>query len=113
MKFDYIGAPWNYPISDVGNGGLSLRRVETMLSICKDPKNTRKVRHRNGTIHYLMNEDIYFAFYLQRVPNVLLPTKEQAREFSVETIYYGKPVGLHRPHFGEFPKEWTTELFET
>jgi hypothetical protein len=84
LKYDYIGAPWTKPKegSFIGNGGLSIRTKQKMIDIVKN----------NNT--YLPEwEDIYFVKHLKDN----LPTIDVAMRFSVEDIFYPKPIGLHNP----------------
>jgi hypothetical protein len=98
LKYDYIGAPWRikyyYPFGchEIGNGGLSLRRVETMINIIRKKDDNE----HNG------NEDGYFGFRCLRY-GYTLPSCSVASSFSVETIYYHDPCGMHKPHIGNFP----------
>jgi hypothetical protein len=109
LQYDYVGAPWNFNFSRVGNGGLSLRKVSTMIEICRTcPRYIRN--NSTKELCRLDNEDIYFAFYLERM-HFRVPTVKIASEFSVETIYYNQPCGLHQPHFDQFPSHWRDELF--
>jgi hypothetical protein len=104
LQYDYVGAPWkNYSIATIGNGGLSIRNVATMLKICQTCP-----RYNTGL--NLANEDIYFAYYLKKRGD-FLPTVRQASEFSVETVYFDRPCGLHQPHFDNFPRHWRTSWF--
>ena len=97
LQYDYVGAPWCVKwlnCLEVGNGGLSMRNVQTMkLLTQKYPK-------------YTMNEDIWFSFMLleeQKVnPNIKIPTIDIAKQFSVETIFYEDPCGMHKPHLDKF-----------
>jgi len=93
--YDYVGAPWCVKwlgCLEVGNGGLSLRNVQTMLDItCKKP--------RAGMI----NEDIYFSYYCLQDPDIHVPTFDLARSFAVETVYHENPCGMHQPHISRFP----------
>lgn len=61
--FDYIGAPWPSDhlmaqglnnISLVGNGGLSLRKISTMIELCKTDIKTKNVKIRY-TFKYIYN----------------------------------------------------------
>ena len=79
MNYDYVGAPW---IDGVGNGGLSLRRKSKMLEILKNKIYT------TGS-----NEDAYFITY----ENINKPSIEEAKNFSVETVFYDKSFGVHNP----------------
>lgn len=96
LEYDYVGAPWYKEWIEgvrVGNGGLSLRNTEKMLTICN---NLRKSPVAN------MNEDIYFSYMCKEL-NFKVPTLEDAKKFSVETIYYPDPIGIHKPHLDKFP----------
>lgn len=109
LKFDYVGAPWStrwMGILDNGNGGLSIRKVRTMLDIIKfHPRYSEW--YKKLVIPDLQNEDVYFSFWLfqdQHInPRLCLPTVEEAREFSVETMYHLNPCGMHRPNLIAFP----------
>lgn len=86
-NYDYIGAPWVH-ISDnqqVGNGGLSLRKVDTMIHI------TKKYPWDGNA------EDIYFqqSFTKEglKMPNKYSPIM---KAFSVESIMHENPVGVHK-----------------
>jgi hypothetical protein len=96
FQYQYVGAPWLIYGRDierapnvvfgnklVGNGGFSLRNVARMKYICKNvPYTTNR-----------MNEDIFITNNLK---DDEIPTVDEAKEFSVEMIYYDDPVGLHR-----------------
>ncbi len=99
MEYDYVGAPWAHPVRGsngallrFGNGGLSLRNRLMSLAITKKRKWMGQP------------EDIYFAqhFLADRAAN--LPDQATAARFSVETLYYSNPMGLHnaRRHLGAF-----------
>jgi hypothetical protein len=82
IEYDYVGAPWLD--SDIGgNGGLSLRRKSKMLEIIDKCK-------YNG-----MNEDQYFSWGCEGVI-INMPSKNKAKEFSIETIYNEKSFGIHK-----------------
>jgi hypothetical protein len=92
-NYDYIGAPWGH-ISwthQVGNGGLSLRKVDTMIRITnKHPWNGKA-------------EDIYFQHAFVK-EGLQMPNKysDIMRSFSVETIMNSNPVGVHK-YWKHFP----------
>ena len=92
LHYDYIGAPWIKPKENVyiGNGGLSLRTKETMISI------TTSYQDENEP-----QEDIFFITYLKEN----LPSIEIASQFSVEDVYYHNPLGIH------LSKKLDSELF--
>jgi len=99
LEYDYIGAPWRHahclPLGiRVGNGGLSLRQTHKMMYITMNCKNIDD-----------WYEDIYFSFWSYRL-GYRMPTTEIAKTFSVETMFYRDPMGMHKPHLEFFtPKE--------
>jgi hypothetical protein len=96
FQYSYVGAPWtgypnDYPDNPhikvgnklVGNGGFSLRNVKRMIEVCeKCPKLNKK-----------LGEDVHLTNCLLEYE---LPSKEIAKKFSVEWIYYDNPCGLHQ-----------------
>lgn len=82
LVYDYVGAPW---VSDnkVGNGGLSLRKKSKMLEIIKS----------KGYVQ--LNEDIYFSSDINNNIQYNVPDYTLARMFSVETLFYDRPFGVH------------------
>jgi len=97
LEYVYVGAPWKtgLPWSEVtggiGNGGLSLRKKSSMLHI---------IRHYKHPYKGIMNEDIYFSMGCQYL-KMNRPSYDLAKTFSVETVFYPDPIGLHKPHFSE------------
>lgn len=83
--YDYIGAPWYHIGKEVGNGGLSLRSKKMMLDIINH------VQYKES-IHG--NEDVYFSKLIKSVGGIIAST-EVAAHFSVETMYYDRPIGIH------------------
>ena len=79
LDYDYVGAPWKSN-GQVGNGGLSLRKKTKMLEIINNKK-------WNGSI----NEDYFFSYY----PGMNKPTLNQAKTFSIETIFHEHSFGIH------------------
>jgi hypothetical protein len=71
--YDYVGAPW-IPCADtphitaekVGNGGLSLRRVESFLRVLRSPR-------------YFLEPEEYWRQYAARTPNPLVRAVNQPR----------------------------------
>jgi hypothetical protein len=90
LQYDYIGAPWDLSFFlhnkqyRVGNGGFSLRTRSKILALLAlvpyDPK---------------LPEDVWYAQNMHRV-NGSIPSIEIAKTFSVESMYYERPVGVHR-----------------
>lgn len=95
MDYDYVGAPWHEVPrglwkTQVGNGGLSLRRKSAMLKIA------RTVPYSPGYA-----EDMYFSEGCDKL-GMKKPTWEKAKEFAIETQSSSKSFGIHRAW------RWTT-----
>ncbi|MEP7320961.1 MAG: DUF5672 family protein [Saprospiraceae bacterium] len=92
LKYDYIGAPWSKHNRDlfsiplnIGNGGFSLRNRDKMIQILE------KIPYNPD-----VPEDIYFANAFYELSGVL-PSFQVQKRFSVEQIYYEKPLAVHAP----------------
>lgn len=92
LKYDYVGAPWTnknlkcFSIpKNIGNGGFSLRRRDKMLEIINS------YAYQKG-----IPEDIYFAHGFQKTGGTL-PSLTVKKRFSVEHLYYDKPLAVHAP----------------
>jgi len=83
IQYDYVGAPWDFQ-QDGGNGGLSLRTKSVMLDVIKNHPRAKG-----------MNEDIYFSKYIPE--HGKLAPRDVCMRFSVETVYYPTPFGIHAP----------------
>ena len=92
LHYDYVGAPWSDEavpaIFDkqyhVGNGGFSIRtrsKVLALLALVKYDPN--------------LPEDVWYAHNMHLV-NGSIASIEVAKTFAVESIYYERPVGIHR-----------------
>lgn len=92
-NYDYVGALFSRshvegkPNRVIGNGGLSLRKVETMLEISR--KYGPLPLDKNNT----MNEDVFFSKYCEKFPSI-----EDANSFSVEHISHPSPFGHHQAY---------------
>ncbi|CAF0931005.1 unnamed protein product [Didymodactylos carnosus] len=88
LRWDFIGAPWhkkfNLPVS-VGNGGFSLRNKTLSMKLLK-------LKPYDGSVP----EDVWYSMHFHLVNGTVAPL-EVARTFSVESIYYDRPVGMHKP----------------
>jgi hypothetical protein len=102
LKYDYIGAPWPFQ-EHGGNGGLSLRTKQVMLDITKALK-------YNMSVHG--NEDIYFCNYMNSNNMTGLAPRSECLRFSVETIFYPDPIGIHAAD-KYLPKEQVDKLTST
>lgn len=80
LQYDYVGAPWqvSYEGVNIGNGGLSLRKVDTMLHIT-----------RTFACNDSEHEDLYFSRALKQMQDagqrVALPSVAVASNFAYET----------------------------
>jgi hypothetical protein len=81
MKYDYVGAPW--PWKKVGNGGFSLRKKTKMLEILRASPPPNEY------------EDHIFSYGTDSV-KPWKPDFEEAKEFSVETVYSPRSFGIHK-----------------
>lgn len=84
LNYDYIGAPWPWHHLPVGNGGFSIRNKRAMLTVLD----------RFGPLRGPY-EDQFFCAALQQL-KANLPTKEVAREFSVEQLFHSNPFAFHK-----------------
>jgi len=90
LQYDYIGAPWDLSFFTfnqtyrVGNGGFSLRTRSKILALLESVPYNKKIP-----------EDVWYAQNMHRV-NGLIPSIEIAKTFAVESMYYERPVGVHR-----------------
>ena len=92
MKYDFVGAPWSglnmikYSIPvNIGNGGFSFRNRNKMIQILEE------VPYKNE-----LAEDIFFANGFYQLGGKLPPMNIH-KKFSVEQIYYNKPLAVHAP----------------
>ena len=113
LEYDYIGAPWidRFYGMEIGNGGLSLRKVKTMIHIIK----TFPLEGRYE------NEDIYFAqgvydLAKQKKFPVRIPPVHVAAKFSYEAGALPRVAsfGVHKlPRHKISQKETISALFKT
>ena len=100
LQYDYVGAPWKKMRSllnpskflHIGNGGLSLRRRQTMIkatSLLELPRHRELIGHHEDQV-------ICSILYSRLLSNVKLPPINLAREFSVESIPHPDPIGVHQ-----------------
>lgn len=64
----------------VGNGGLSLRRVESFKQACIDDRST--IEQFNSSTHHLSNEDVFWATIPQ---GFIYPSQDEALKFAFDT----------------------------
>ncbi|MDQ7948441.1 MAG: DUF5672 family protein [Pedobacter sp.] len=145
--YDYIGAPWYRPDklnrnvlfqffesvkllfkknktyalrhNKVGNGGLSLRKIEASLKIL-DQAPTALVKKYTGQNGDAYNEDIFWSLEAPKLANFHIPHWQEAMEFAVE-FYPSKayqflggnlPFGCHAPsrHEPEFWRKFISSI---
>lgn len=94
--YSWVGAPWNMDTLG-GNGGLSLRHVPSIVKVLE--KETRPA----GISIW---EDRWFADKLDKLPPASI-----TRTFSVESVYYERPLGYHLRGSGALldPVIWRNE----
>ena len=95
LKYDLVGAPWDFPHDRnhilngiVGNGGFTLRKKSKMLEIlaaCKYPYTDKSFASENTFISNCNSI------------TVNKPTFEEAKKFSSETAIDSESFGLHKP----------------
>jgi len=83
LHYDYVGAPWKDRA--VGNGGFSLRKRSRMLAILNSFPFTVKFGY----------EDVIFS-YGSKTVKPWKPSFEEAKEFSLETVYCETFFGVHK-----------------
>uniref|UniRef100_A0A6C0IIA4 DUF5672 domain-containing protein n=1 Tax=viral metagenome TaxID=1070528 RepID=A0A6C0IIA4_9ZZZZ len=110
LDFDYVGAPWKLN-KNVGNGRLSLGKKNKNvgnggLSLGKKNNNVGNgglsLRKKNKMLEILqskplenINEDVFFSSNINSSIQYNVPDYILAQKFSVETVFYDKPFGIH------------------
>jgi hypothetical protein len=111
LKYDYIGAPWDFISSKVwlinsnihvpvGNGGFSLRTKQIMVDII----------HKASTRYIHDSEDVYFSKFMQRFNIGNLPDPATAFKFSSEKLVNKNSFGGH--DFFNFESDWVSRCNE-
>lgn len=86
LEYDWVGAPWNPGGTWGGNGGLSLRRVSSIIDILH-----HATREEGGA-----PEDVWLAERLAARPNARMANGTASLTFSGE-MFSGIPVDLDNP----------------
>lgn len=83
--YDYVGAPWKWAHrkDGGGNGGLSLRKVQSFIDIL-------------GKHEYPMSVNVAEDLFFDSLPLKFAPF-DVAQRFSVESVWYAAPFGCHKP----------------
>ncbi|GBF99982.1 hypothetical protein Rsub_13114 [Raphidocelis subcapitata] len=130
LSYDYVGAPWTrerWGDAPGGNGGLSLRRRSRMLAALDalapgGPQQGGGGGPQEGAAgppwamsaldapRAVGNEDQTFSVLLAAM-GAHLPTRDVARTFAVETVFYGAPFGVHK-FWAYMTAEQSERLFE-
>jgi hypothetical protein len=104
--FDYVGAPWektwpgpnkyimeNINNEMIGNGGVSIRRIDVMKNIC-----IKYSKYKNN-LHYdkiqQQPEDVYFSYYCKK-EGLNMPKYEEGQKFSTEQVVNNDSCGFHK-----------------
>lgn len=112
-EWDFVGAPIAPPFGAGYNGGLSLRNPKLLLDLVRDPvandfeallRASAQAPEGTEKPPWAEFEDQWFYHALRaHRPDAKLPPPEVAMTFSVETVWYDKPLGYHQPF------RWLTE----
>ena len=90
LDYDWVGAPWNRAGRYGGNGGLSLRKVSSIITVLQN-----QIRINNTE-----PEDVWLSDRLGHLTGAKLANGTTANEFSVENTYTERPMGYHLGHSG-------------
>ena len=122
LKYDYIGAPYDDDSvmfydsgSQVGNGGFSLRNIESCLNLVQDNQELLRSLFFKDIGRY--GEDIFFSYCGKRFINGFeIAPVEVAQKFSLESNFHGLmnnfpetiPFGCHNWYKREYFywKQW-------
>jgi len=85
LQYDWVGAPWSTEHRYGGNGGLSLRRVSSIIQV---------LRHQQR-LEGSEPEDVWLTERLGHLPNPKVANGTEAQTFSVEGIGSETPMGYH------------------
>ncbi|KAL9037137.1 MAG: hypothetical protein Q9214_005831 [Letrouitia sp. 1 TL-2023] len=91
LEYDWVGAPWNRAGRYGGNGGLSMRKVSSIITVLRN-----QVR-----INYSEPEDVWLSERLGHLPGAKLANGTISNVFSVENTYADNPMGYHLGHSGK------------
>ncbi|APA08349.1 hypothetical protein SS1G_13279 [Sclerotinia sclerotiorum 1980 UF-70] len=86
IQYDYIGAPWSAKSTHGGNGGLSLRRVSSILRVLENERR----KPGDGAL-----EDLWLSNALNRLEGSKMANAEVSKTFSVESVWDDAPLGYH------------------
>lgn len=86
IQYDYIGAPWSTKSTYGGNGGLSLRRVSSILKVLGEE------RRKSGDGQL---EDLWLSNRLNKLQGSKMADANVSKSFSVESVWDDAPLGYH------------------
>jgi hypothetical protein len=92
--YDYVGAPWfenqvGGVSSLVGNCGLCICSRNIFIDLCRNNSFDKfKKEHKTEAI------DLFFSSKIHNKPCSVV-----AKAFSVENVFYDRPIGVHKPFF--------------
>ncbi|RDW89561.1 hypothetical protein BP6252_01593 [Coleophoma cylindrospora] len=104
FDYDLVGAPIRKDLGQGYNGGLSLRKRSTILRVLKEWRWSAQDGDRfedqwyYNRFHKLQLREKQAGKSPQDEGAINLPNMEIARTFSVETIDYPHPLGVHQVH---------------
>ncbi|KAI4219567.1 MAG: hypothetical protein LQ349_008316 [Xanthoria aureola] len=90
LEYDWVGAPWSRNGRYGGNGGLSMRKVSSIIKVLK-----HQIRIPNSE-----PEDVWLSTRLGHLTGGKLANGTISNEFSVENTYTERPMGYHLGHSG-------------
>lgn len=117
IKYDYVGAPWTSIFdnkgSNVGNGGLSLRKKSKSIEIL-DKCNLESECYK--TILCDSEDLIMSKTHLNNCSsiNIYKPSNDEAKNFAIETVKNDKSFGIHKPWKYiniDYMKDWCPDVF--
>lgn len=85
LEYDWIGAPWNGDSRYGSNGGLSLRRVSSIITVLENQKRQELSEP----------EDVWLTERLCHLPKSRVANGSDSLKFSGEPIWYEEPLGYH------------------
>ena len=112
LGYDYIGAPWfeidvgknEARVTQCGNGGFSLRRIDKFIEVCKN--------HASEADNDLTPEDVFFSNNCVNEMNIspVAVGKEFSFEVGPSVLFKANnnklPMGCHKPYLFEFNTFW-------
>ncbi|KUJ20189.1 uncharacterized protein LY89DRAFT_549666, partial [Mollisia scopiformis] len=102
FQYDFVGAPIAAGLGKGYNGGLSLRKRSTIMRILEEwdweKTKTKDVRFEDQWYYDRMLKLQKTGDSTGDELSIELPSMEVARTFSVETIDYPHPLGVHQVH---------------